>query len=219
MKKNVLYLLILSCCYLIIGKLSFFIFDINELLNESFSDNFTLEQINYIFDFKKKIEWISYIISPMYLTFKIFIISNIIYIGLFFLNMKNISFKDVFNKILIAEFIFLLVPIFKILWFYFSQTNYTLQDLQYFYPLSALNIIGYQGLDVWFIYPLQTLNLFELAYWFLLAYYVGKIASPTKSIDEKKYPIDFGLKIVASSYGSALLLWVVVVMFFTLNYS
>jgi hypothetical protein len=31
--------------------------------------------------------------------------------------------------------------------------------------------------------------------------------------------MDRGLKIVASSYGRALLLWVVVIMFFTLNYS
>jgi hypothetical protein len=43
--------------------------------------------------------------------------------------------------VIIAEFVFLLVPIFKIIWFYFFQTNYTLEDIQYFYPLSALNIV------------------------------------------------------------------------------
>ena len=111
---------------------------------------------------------------------------------------------------------FLGVGVLKIIWFYFFQTSYTLEDLQYFYPLSALNIVGYQGLESWFIYPLQVLNLFELAYWLLLAYFIGKLAFTEK---DKGKPMDLGFKIVASSYGSALLLWVVVVMFFTLNYS
>ena len=115
-----------------------------------------------------------------------------------------------------AEFVFLGVGVLKIVWFYFFQTSYTLEDLQYFYPLSALNIVGYKGLDNWFIYPLQVLNLFELAYWLLLSYFIGKLAFTEK---DKGKPMDLGFKIVASSYGSALLLWVVVVMFFTLNYS
>jgi hypothetical protein len=123
------------------------------------------------------------------------------------------------NVVLKAEFIFILVALVKIFWFLFFQTTYTLQDIQSFYPLSALNILGYKGLDAWYIYPLQTLNLFELAYWLLLSYYIGKMASPIKNSEQNKYPIDFGLKIVASSYGTALLLWVCIVMFFTLNYS
>ena len=70
--------------------------------------------------------------------------------------------------------------------------------------------MGYQGLEAWFIYPFQVLNLFELAYWLILAFYIGKAT---------KTNMDNGLKIVASSYGLALFLWVAVIMFFTLNYS
>jgi hypothetical protein len=40
-----------------------------------------------------------------------------------------------------------IIPIFKIIWFYFFQTNYTLEDIQYFYPLSALNIVDYKELE------------------------------------------------------------------------
>ncbi|AUS06532.1 hypothetical protein [Pseudotamlana carrageenivorans] len=76
--------------------------------------------------------------------------------------------------------------------------------------LSALNIIGYEGLQTWFIYPFQVLNLFELAYWFILAFLIGK------EIHENT---DKGMAIVASSYGIGLLIWVVGVMFITLNMS
>ena len=70
-----------------------------------------------------------------------------------------------------------------------------MEDLQYFYPLYALSIIGYEGLQPWFVYPFQVLNLFELAYWFILAYLLGK---------ELESTTDKGLSIVASSYGVGL---------------
>lgn len=212
-------LLILSALTIILAYISFIILPINDLIYQSYSVKLTALQIKEIFALQEKWNWLSYTIIPILLLIKTTLISSILYIGTFFYSKVKVTFKQLFNAVVKAEFVFLGVGVLKIIWFYFFQANYTLEDLQYFYPLSALNIVGYKGLDVWFIYPLQVLNLFELAYWFLLAYYVGKIASPTKNKEENKYPIDFGLKIVASSYGSALLLWVVVVMFFTLNYS
>lgn len=191
----------------------------NNLMYDSYINNLSLEQIQEIINLKNKWEWLSYAIIPLILLIKISLIASVIYIGAFFYSKVKVTFRQLFNEIVKAEYVFLGVGVLKIIWFYFFQTNYTLEDLQYFYPLSALNIVGYKGIDAWFIYPLQTLNLFELAYWFLLSYYIGKITSPTGKIENNKYPVDFGLKIVASSYGSALLLWVVVVMFFTLNYS
>ena len=140
---------------------------------------------------------------------KVSIISSVLYIGAFF-TAKEAAFKAIFSKVLSAEFIFLLLPIFKIIWFYFFQTNYTLEDIQTFYPLSALNIIGYAGLEPWLIYPLQTLNLFELAYIIYLANEIGKLTQTNT---------DKGFKIMMYSYVPTMLLWVCVVMFLTLSMS
>lgn len=200
----------------LIGYFSKIYLNIDTLLIESLSTRFSVEQIKEYILNKDKWEWVSYAIIPLLLLIKTLLISSVLYIGTFFYSKIKVTFKQLFNAVVKAEFIFLGVGILKIIWFYFFQTNYTLEDLQYFYPLSALNIVGYKGLDAWFVYPLQVLNLFELAYWLLLAYFIGKLAFTEK---DKGKPMDFGLKIVASSYGSALLLWVVVVMFFTLNYS
>lgn len=202
-----------------LGILFEYTLNYNELINNYLYEKLTKQQMNSYFLYKKKWQLFSYVFIIIVFLMKTLLVSSVLYIGTFFFSKIKVIFKHLFYIVVKAEFVFLGVGVLKIVWFYFFQTNYTLEDLQYFYPLSALNIVGYKGLDSWFIYPLQTLNLFELAYWFLLAYYVGKIASPTKSKEENKYPIDFGLKIVASSYGSALLLWIVVVMFFTLNYS
>ena len=189
----------------------------NEKLFISFlSEKLSLKQIKDFIIYQKKWQWLSYAMIPLLLLIKTSLIASILYVGTFFYSKAKVTFKQLFNSVVKAEFIFLGVGILKIVWFYFFQVSYTLEDLQYFYPLSALNIVGYQGLDAWFVYPLQVLNLFELAYWLLLSYFIGKLAFTER---DKGKPMDLGLKIVVSSYGSALLLWVVVVMFFTLNYS
>lgn len=209
-------LIILSILTVLFSFISVRILPVNDLLYQSYSEKLTTAQIEKIFALQEKWQWVSYIIVPILLLLKITVISSVLYVGTFFYSKVKVSFKQLFNVVVKAEFVFLGVGVLKIVWFYFFQTNYTLEDLQYFYPLSALNIIGYKGLETWFVYPFQVLNLFELAYWLILAYFIGKLTYTEK---DKGRPMDLGLKIVASSYGSALLLWVLVVMFFTLNYS
>ena len=211
--KNFILVSTLSILLIILTKN---ILKLEELFYNSLLTKFSTDQIDKVLNFQKKWQWLSYPFIPLLLLIKITLISSVLYIGTFFYSKAKVTFKQLFNAVVKAEFVFLGVGVLKIIWFYFFQTNYTLEDLQYFYPLSALNIVGYQGLESWFIYPLQVLNLFELAYWLLLSYFIGKLAFTEK---DKGKPMDLGFKIVASSYGSALLLWVVVVMFFTLNYS
>lgn len=201
---------LLCLTLLFFSEVTKYTLNFDKLIFNSLSESLSSNQIRKYIDLQDKWQWVGYIFVPIYILLKTTIISSVLYIGTFFFSKNEIIFKNIWNCVIKAEFIFLLVPMLKITWFYFFQTNYTLEDIQYFYPLSALNIVGYKGLEPWLIYPLQTLNLFELAYWLLLAYYIGKATETT---------MDHGLKIVTSSYGSALLLWVVVVMFFTLNYS
>lgn len=180
----------------------------NQLFINSIGEQFTIHQIQNILDFQEKWSFLSFLFIPIFLLLKILIISVIIDVGCFFYD-KEIKFKVIFNAVTKAEFIFLLVILLKLIWFYFFQKDHTLQDIQQFYPFSAFNIIGHQGLNPWWIYPLQTLNIFELAYWFFLAYLIGEEINETESTK--------GLQIVASSYGVSLLIWVVSVMFFMLN--
>ena len=206
---NTILIIFLSFISIILALFSNYILNFNVLLVSSLAEQISYEQINKLLDFQEKWEWIGFIITPLLLILKISIIAAILDAGCFFFN-KEIKYKKLFNIVVKAEFIFLLVIVFKTAWFYFFKTDYTLEDLQYFYPLSALNIIGYEGLQPWFIYPFQMLNLFELAYWFILAYLIGK---------ELNENTDKGFSIVASSYGVSILIWVVGVMFFTLNMS
>ena len=107
-----------------------------------------------------------------------------------------------------AEFVMLIPGLVKLIWFLFVQTDYTLNDLQLFYPLSLLNLFEPGTLEQYLLYPLQVLNLFEVAYWFALAYGVARVINAS---------LERGFGLVMASYGSGLALWVVLVMFLTVS--
>ncbi len=210
MKSPLFKFLILSIILIFLSEIANRVFDFRGLLYNSLSEQLTSKQVKEYLEFQDKWQWISYFMVPILVLIKTVFITSALYIGVFIFNKSTTTFKKLWEIVINSEFIFLLVPICKIIWFYFFQTEYKLIDIQYFYPLSALNIISYKGLEPWLIYPLQTLNLFELAYVVYLSYQIGNLT---------KTNADSGLKIVASSYIPALFLWVTIVMFFTLNFS
>lgn len=210
MKTTFFKFILLSISLIFLTEITNKILNYRVLLYNSLSNQLNSIQIEHFFEFQEKWQWLTYCFIPVFLFIKTCLIASFLYIGVYFFSRKTTTFKQLWSFVINTEFIFILIPIIKIAWFYFFQTNYKLEDIQYFYPLSALNIVSYKSLEPWFIYPFQTINLFELAYWLILAHYIGKVTETN---------MDSGLKIVSCSYGSALLLWVVTIMFFTLNYS
>ena len=210
MKTTLSKWLIISIALIFLTEITNIVLDFKGLLYNSLAEKLTNKQIQHFFEFQEKWQWLTYVFVPIMVLIKTSLIASTLYIGTFFFSKIPLTFRHLWAIVISSEFVFLLVPVFKILWFCFFQTNYKLEDIQYFYPFSALNIVGYKDLEPWFVYPFQTLNLFELAYWLVLSYYIGKATQTS---------MDQGLKIVAYSYGSAVLLGVVTIMFFTLNYS
>lgn len=204
--RQFLFLLFLNILLVFLFK---YLLISDQIYYNTFIDKLSIEQVEKFINSQKKWEWLGYVLTPIILSIKIGVIAAILDVGCFFFD-KEIKYKKLFNIVTKAEFVFLGVIILKTIWFYVFQQDYTLEDLQYFYPLSALNILGYEGLQTWFIYPLQVINLFEFAYWFVLASLISK---------ELKTTTSKGFSIVASSYGVALVIWVVGVMFLTLNMS
>lgn len=206
-KSYVLFIL-LSLITLLLVKIASYLLNIDALNYKNLLLEHSIEQTERILNIQKKIEWIYYLVIPIMIILKTITIATVIYIGISLFNIRNISFNSICKIILKAELILILAIVAKIFWFYFFETNYTIEDIQNFYPLSALNILGYKGLESWFIYPFQVLNLFELFYIIYLGYEIGRLTNT-----------DYGLKIISASYVPSLLLWVAIVMFLTLNYS
>lgn len=83
------------------------------------------------------------------------------------------------------------------------ETDPTYNDIREFYPLSLISFADYSEMDKRYAYPLRALNLFEIAYWFMLVKGIHHFARKEKKIV---------WLIVACSYILIFFLWLVFYM-------
>ena len=180
-----------------------------EMYYTTLGEQLSYDSIEKMLALQEKWQWVGYIVIPLIYLLKFSLIAMCLSIGAVLGNQK-VSFKKLFHIVMIAEAIFLLPAIIKIVWFMFIQTDYGLEDLQFFYPLSLLSIFDAGTVAQWWLYPLQLLNVFEVIYWFALAYGLHQVLK--KSVNDM-------LGFVLSTYGVGLLLWLVMVTFLSVSIS
>lgn len=186
----------------------------DNLYIQNLSEKYTQEVIAQILDVRHHWSWITYIVSFILLFFSTLVVALVILIitELYYVNdnVKEIKFKDTWRVVLIAQWSFVLSIFVRVIWFGFVHTQYTFKDLEAFYPLSLINLYATKSLEPWLKYPIQLINVFELLYWVLLVIGIKKLLKETwiKSF-----------MIVFLSYGLSLIIWVVVIMFISINLS
>ena len=148
-----------------------------------------------------------YIVLPLLNLIKFTLITSCLSLGYYFIS-NQWKFNSFFYIVIQAELIQLLPLLVRLIWFLFFQTNYSFNDVQAFYPLSVFNLIEDKTATPYLSYLFQTLNLFELLYWIALAYGISQIV---------KMPVNETFGLVAASYGSGLLIWIMCIMFLTVS--
>ena len=167
---------------------------------------------NYM-ESQKKWWWVSYAITPVLIGIKVLLVAFCLnFVKIISDKAEKIKFSDLLFVVLIAEFVFIIAGLYKFFNFYLIDTDYTLETLQTYYPLSLINFKESISTEKWLAYPLQLVNLFELLYWGILAWGVWELLDRKISL-----PKSFGL--VALTYGIGLLFWVGVVCFLILSVS
>jgi hypothetical protein len=219
MDKRLLFLLLVGTVVLF-GFLNSYVLINEGLYFNNFAEQLSYEQIEEMLAQGKRWEWLGYVFIPIIYLIKLSLVAACLSVGVFVAT-NRFEFRRLWGVALVAEFVFVVPIIVKILWFTFVQTDYSLKDLQFFYPLSALNFFDYKHLESWWVYPLQTLNVFEVVYWVLLAWGIKSLNQNVEPLLKETLPTELGtsLEIVLASYGVGLLLWVATVMFISVSYS
>ncbi len=179
----------------------------DNVLYEALRGQLDVHRVESLIKTLQKWNWLTYILIPILYLLKFSALALCLYIAIILIY-GNIQFEQLFRIVMLAEIVYLIPAIIKIYWFLLIQPNYSLEDLQYFSPLSLLSLVGYANVPQWSIYPLQLLNIFELIYWLLLAYGLQQVINK---------PFKTTLGIVAASYGSGLVLWVAFITFLTVS--
>lgn len=139
---------------------------------------------------------LDYLWTPFSLLWKFTLTAFTIWVGGFMGGYK-LSFKELWKLAMVAETVFIFPELIRLLWFLLEAPENFL-EIQNFRPLSLFSFVNPALVEPRHHYPLGALNLFEVAYWFLLALGVHTIS---------KTSLSTSLSIVLCSYTLCFLLW------------
>lgn len=167
---------------------------------------------SYIEDFlesRERFWWFTYLMQVVVVSFKMLFTSLCIFIGVI-LSDIDFSFRDLFRSVIVAEIVFVVAHFFTLFNLYLNRVELMFNTMTNYFPLSILSFWGTENVIPWLHYPLQTLNLFEVFYILFISWLLSKQWKPN---------LIESLNIVLPSYGTGLLLWLVLVTFLTLQIS
>ena len=141
--------------------------------------------------------YLQYVTIPIVYAWKFSLIAFAIWVGSFLWGYR-VTYKQCWKIVMIAELVFFVPEVIKILWFTLVDNNPTYWDVQSFYPLSFMNFFSHEAVAEKYWYPNMSINVFELLYWAALTYGVDFAARKKKRIANY---------IVFTSYVPLFLLW------------
>ena len=207
--NKTLYFIVICLGYLLTAVVLQELLLHDELYYQALGEQLTYERIETFLFQRKKWTWLGYALIPFIYLIKFFLITTCLFTGAILLDLK-VSFKKFFQLTILGETIFLIPVITTVIWFSWIDPNYSLADIQNFYPLSLINFFDIEQLAPWLIYPIQLFNAFELGYILSLSYGISVLT-------EKK--LKSGISFVLSTYGLGLLVWATIVTFIMINLS
>ncbi|WP_047451174.1 hypothetical protein [Alistipes sp. ZOR0009] len=199
---NYFYVCILSIFLIFISDI---LIDKKILIYQSFIGQFDETRVNTIVDLYQRMQVWQYFIIPILLLMKIFLLLIPLYLGVILKSYK-VHAKQLIYIIIKSQYIVVVNGFITILYFWITKKYHTISDLSII-PFSALSLFKPNEVEPWLVYPLSILSLFEVFYWVALIIQWKKLTG--KSYGES---FDF----IGSTYGLGLLLWVLVVIFFTI---
>ena len=211
--KNFLFYIALISIYILLIILNRIYIQTDSKMFDFLAKDYPSSVVQNYMDSQKKWWWVSYAVTPVLIGIKVLLVAFCLnFVKIISEKLEDVQFRDILTVVLIAEFVFIIAGFYKFFNFYLVDTDYTLETLQTYYPLSLINFKEAISTEKWLAYPLQLANVFELMYWGVLAWGIWQLA-------DKKISYQRSLGYVALTYGVGLLFWVGVVCFLILSVS
>lgn len=115
----------------------------------------------------KMISTLQYLSIPVIYLLKFTFIAFFIWVGCFGFGYR-VTYSNCWHIVMVAEIIFILPELIKIVWFLFFETDPNFATVRAFYPFSLMNFFDFEVVENKWHYPLKSLNFFEVLYWFLI---------------------------------------------------
>ena len=207
-QKKAKYFIILSFYIIGISYVIQFSFYNESVFYNTYAEQLTFERTQKMYESGKQWRWISYLLMPVFLISKIAYNSFWITTGSLLNRVKG-EFIDDYNICLKAEYIFVAMLLTKFIWLIFFKEVNNLTDLS-FIPGSLLNFYNVAKLPQWLIYPLQTINIWEV----LFCIVGTSMYSIQYNVSKAK-----AAQLFCIPYLAGLFIWVLVIVFITLQFT
>ena len=178
----------------------------DEVFYKSYAERYSIEKIQSLAETISEIEWFIYLLTPVFYLFKFFVVAIVLSTGDFLFGYK-IGFKKMFQIAMVAELVFLLPDLIKIVWFLFFEQAETIKQVGSFEFLSIYSLFKNDEIYNWLKYPFSVANVFELIYWLVLALGIKYVTG---------FNYDKSLKFILSTYVPVLIVWVMFIMFLSI---
>jgi len=126
----------------------------DKVIVASLSGKYSNQIISNYLQQRSQWAWLAYCIVPLLILLRTTIIAFFMQMVVYFQHLndddeKLPSFGKYWSVVLFAEWLAIFMVMAKFLWFAYFQTNYSLEDLQNFNPLSLTNILDTKTMQVW----------------------------------------------------------------------
>lgn len=152
-----------------------------------------------------KFSWVAYLMSITIVLIRISYTAGCLYLGgVMYTGYEELTFNKAFNVALKVDLLLVLYSLMTIL----LILHFGLNDAQdILIKTSLAGLVNAKLVEPWLLMVLGAFNIFELAYWFMLALLISAVIN-------KKYSESFSF--VLSTYGLGFLLYLLMIVFVTL---
>ena len=179
----------------------------DELYYHSLGSQVSINVIDELIGFKNKWQWISYAGIPVILAVKFMLIGTFLSMGSIVAG-HRLTFRQIFALAMVAELVYLFAS-------FITTGNLLISDIQ---SLEDMNIsllslapLVPGAADKPYIYvPLQSISLFLVIYILLLTWCYNTVTG---------YPLRSSFSLILATYGTAIILWLILVMYLMISYA
>ena len=155
----------------------------------------------------QKWRWVSFVVTPLLLLLRLGLVSLCLFVGSFFFSeMSGRVFKDWWTVAMNAQAVMILYSVVLCITNLVAGSDMAMEVTKY----SSLLFLGGDNIEQWIKLPLSAVNIFEIAYWLVMA----RLISVRTKIQSCR---SWGF--VMSSYGVGYLFYIVLLMFLILYLS
>lgn len=185
-----MFFVILSLLFILVRYVT------NDLILEAIPGNEKIEEeggflIFHVFNS------LGYLWTPFSILWRVTMTAMLIWMGSFAFGYKA-PFVALWKFALVADIVFLLPELIKMLFFIVVTADVGYQEIRDFFPLSIFSLVDPTSVAPQYHYPLKIANVFEILYIFVMILGYHTVS---------KKDLDISTKVVLTSYGLGLVLW------------